>query len=167
MDNYRQMYDLLKGIKPSKITIAQGIIKAVDGLTCSVEIGGITVSDVRLRASESNNPNQILVIPKIGSAVLMCSLSGDLQQLAIIQIDEIEKIEINGGKLGGLINIEELTTKLNNIEKDINNLKSVIQNWIPVAEDGGASLKTAASSWAARQIELSSKSDYEDENIKH
>lgn len=167
MDNYRQMYDLLKSVKPSKTAIVQGIVKEVDGLTCSVEIGGITVSDVRLRASESNNSRQILITPKIGSAVLMCSLSGDLQQLAIIQVDEIDKIEINGGKLGGLINIEVLTTKLNNIEKDINNLKSVIQNWIPIAEDGGASLKTAASSWVAQRIELSSKTDYEDENIKH
>lgn len=53
----------------------------------------------------------MLVTPKVGSAVTIGSLSGDLRELVVLQVDHIETIVINGGKLGGLINIGQLTKK--------------------------------------------------------
>lgn len=74
----------------------------------------------------------------------------------------------NGGDLGGLINIADLTDRLNTIEKDINNLKKVFAtSWSPVAQDGGAALKTAAASWSGTQLTLTKRGDYEDEAVKH
>lgn len=73
----------------------------------------------------------------------------------------------NGGDLGGLINIADLTSHLNTIEKDINNLKTVFANWVPAPQDGGAALKGAATSWASAQLTLSQRGDYEDEKVKH
>lgn len=95
------------------ITIYQGIVKAVNGNLCDVQIGNILIPDVRLRASEMDDDGQMLVTPKIGSAVTVGSLSGDLTQLVVLQVDHIETVIINGGKLGGLINIVELTNKIN------------------------------------------------------
>lgn len=73
----------------------------------------------------------------------------------------------NGGKLGGLINVADLTSHLNTIEKDINNLKTVFSSWLPAPQDGGAALKGAVSSWAGQQLTLSKRGDYEDDKVKH
>ena len=61
----------------------------------------------------------------------------------------------------------DLTDRLNTIEKDINNLKSVMSSWVPVSQDGGAALKSAVTSWAGKQLTLSQRGDYEDEAVKH
>ena len=73
----------------------------------------------------------------------------------------------NGGKLGGLINVADLTSHLNTIEKDINKLKTVFSSWVPAPQDGGAALKGSVSLWASKQLTLSKRGDYEDETVKH
>ena len=167
MNEYSKLKDYLSGIGGNGIAITQGIVKSVSGKLCEVEIGNIVIPDVRLRASELDDDGEMLVIPKEGSAVIVGSLNGDLSQLVVLQVDHIDSIVINGGELGGLINIEQLTEKLNAIEDDINSLKAAITDWLPVAQDGGAALKTAVSTWAGQQLTRSEKSDYEDEKIKH
>lgn len=167
MNEYSKLKDYLSGIGGNGIAITQGIVKSVSGNLCEVEIGNIVIPDVRLRASELDDDGEMLVTPKVGSAVTVGSLNGDLSQLVVLQVDHIDSIVINGGELGGLINIEQLTEKLNAIEDDINSLKAAITDWLPVAQDGGAALKTAVSTWAGQQLTRSEKSDYEDETIKH
>ena len=122
---------------------------------------------MRLRASELDDDRQMLVTPKVGSAVTVGSLSGDLSQLVVLQVDHIETIVINGGNLGGLINIEQLTSNLNAIEDDINNLKNVMTSWTPAPQDGGAALKSAITAWAGQPLTKSERGDYEDETVKH
>ena len=112
MNEYSKLKDYLDGIGSKGIAITQGIVKSVSGNLCEVEIGNIVVPDVRLRASELDDDGEMLVTPKVGSAVTVGSLSGDLSQLVVFQVDHIETIVINGGKLGGLINIEQLTEKI-------------------------------------------------------
>lgn len=73
----------------------------------------------------------------------------------------------NGGDLGGLINIADLTDHLNTIEKDINDLKKVFSTWVVAAQDGGAALKSSVASWAGTQLTLTKRSDYEDKTVKH
>lgn len=168
MNEYSKLKDLLKGVGGGRdITIYQGIVNSVDGCLCEVQIGGIAIPDVRLRASEVDDDGQMLVTPKVGSAVTVGSLSGDLNQLVVLQVDHIETIVINGGNLGGLINIEQLTEKLNAIEDDINSLKTAMNGWVPVSQDGGAALKTAITTWAGQTLTKSVKGDYEDEKVKH
>lgn len=78
-----------------------------------------------------------------------------------------EGIVFNGGKLGGIIKIDELTTNLNRIEQDINSLKQTLSTWVPIPSDGGAALKAAVTSWAGKTLQQSKRSDYEDKLIKH
>lgn len=169
MDKYRELGESLRNIGSGgrTITIYQGIVNSVDGNLCEVQIGNIAIPDVRLRASEADDDGEMLITPKVGTAVTIGSLSGDLSQLVVLQVDHIETIAINGGKLGGLINIEQLTEKLNTIEDDINSLKNVMSTWTPVAQDGGAALKTSVSTWAGQTLTKSQRGDYEDETIKH
>lgn len=122
MNEYSKLQEYLRTLTGGReITIYQGIVKAVNGNLCDVQIGNIVIPDVRLRASEMDDDGQMLVTPKIGSAVTVGSLSGDLTQLVVLQVDHIETIIINGGKLGGLINIEQLTDKINAFVRAFNN----------------------------------------------
>jgi len=155
MDQYKELATLIKQASSggSRVTILQGIVKEVSGITCTVEIGSLTVSDVRLRASEKQEETQILITPAIGSAVILASLSGDMTNLVVVAVDVAESITINGGKLGGLINIEALTAKLNE-------LVQVFNSHTHTAPNGPPTPPTTSASQLQRK-------DYEDEKIKH
>ena len=160
MNEHSQLKDYLKQIGgAAKIAVYQGIVKSVDGQLCDVEIGNITIPDVRLKASELDDDGLMLVTPKVGSAVTVGSLSGDLSQLVVLQVDHIETIVINGGKLGGLINISQLTDKINDLVDTFNSHK----HDVTVSHPGGTFTtikpKTVASSFK--------QDDYEDKTIKH
>ena len=75
-------------------------------------------------------------------------------------------IVFNGGDLGGLVKVEELTKQINAIEKDINTLKNIFTGWVTVSQDGGAALKTAATTWAGQTLTLTKRGDYENEKVK-
>lgn len=155
MDQYKELATLIKQASSNggRVTILQGIVKEVSGITCTVEIGSLTVSDVRLRASEKQEETQILITPAIGSAVILASLSGDMTNLVVVAVDVAESITINGGKLGGLINIEALTAKLNE-------LVQVFNSHTHTAPNGPTTPPTTT----ANQLQ---RKDYEDEKIKH
>ena len=75
-------------------------------------------------------------------------------------------IIMNGGELGGLVKVEDVTTRLNIIEKDINALKKALTGWTPVPQDGGSALKAGVNSWAGKSLQLSKRGDYENEKVK-
>lgn len=102
-------------------------VKAVDDDTCSVELDGLTLTDVRLRAVVNGENSKILVTPETGSYVLVADLAGDLSQLVVVGYSEVKKIEVdtdkiifNGGENKGLIQIEKLTQKLNELVDKFN-----------------------------------------------
>ena len=45
-----------------------------------------------------------------------------------------DDIIFNGGKLNGLVKIDDLTKRLNKIENEINKLKGIMAGWVPVAQ---------------------------------
>lgn len=76
-------------------------------------------------------------------------------------------VTFNGGKLGGLVRVEDLTKRLNIIENDINSLKTVVAGWVPVSQDGGAALKKDITTWALEQLTPTTRNDYENKKVKH
>ena len=141
MDGYRELRERLRGLQTGDTAIWQGIVEAIDGLTCSVKVGALTV------------------VPKVGTAVTLGSLSGDLSELVVIAVDHAERIEasgtvtINGGELGGLVNIEALTGKLNELVKTFNG-----------HTHQGVHGPTGKPLTEAKEF---SRVDYEDEFVKH
>lgn len=123
-----------------------------------------------------------LLLPKVGSYVIVGLVDGQ-DTGAVLLTDTLDALELkigdktlhftsegivfNGGDLGGLIKVEELTTKLNTIEQDINSLKQAFSTWVPIPSDGGAALKASITSWAGKQLQKSKRGDYEDHNVKH
>ena len=154
MDQYKELRERLRGVAPQhEMSVLQGIVKSVSGCTCEVEIGSLIVPDVRLRASETDDNGEMLIVPKVGTAVIVRSLSGDYANLVVLSVDHVESITINGGKLGGLVNIEDLTKKINELIKVVNN-----------HTHQGTHGPTGPPLTKAQEFK---KTDYEDVTIKH
>lgn len=153
-----------------------GEVKSVDGDSCTVAVGQLELTDVRLTAASDGEEGKLLLTPKEGSKVLVADLgSGTMRDLAVVGYTQVDKIEascsqitLNGGGNGGLVKIEKLTERLNKIEQDINNLKTVFSTtWTVSPQDGGAALRTAASTWAGALLQETQVSDMEDTKVKH
>ena len=178
MDRSKEIKEVIKSIAgvPGMMFV-MGKVESVGDETCSVKIADrLVINDVRLNASADGNADNILIKPKVGSMVMMADLSrGELRSLVVISFSALDsmtvrfdgEVVINGGENEGLVKVKELTDKLNAIENDINNLKSIFSSWVPVVYDGGASLRTAAASWAAQTLATTSQKDIENPEIKH
>lgn len=153
------------GEKP--VTIL-GTIAAVDenSKTCNIDDDGFMMYGIRLQ-SVTNAAAGILKVPKIGAQALAVKIE-DGDGFMLLDCAEYDKIIFNGGTNGGLINIESLVNKINAIENDLNSLKTVFKtSWTPVAQDGGAALKTAAATWASQTITQTQTEDIEDTTVTH
>jgi hypothetical protein len=177
MDTYAEIARAIKAIIGGNggTALFTAEVKSVEGETCTVLVGELEVPDVLLTPADEGADGKLLITPKEGSQVTVADLSGgELRHLAVVHWGEVEKIsltadsiELNGGDNGGLVKIEALTDKINNIEKDINKLKQAFTTWVPVPQDGGASLKGGVASWAAQQLVQTQVSDLEDDKITH
>lgn len=168
MDNNKRLADNIRQLLGGqRITIYQGIVKSVEGITCTVSFGALDVDGVRLRASLSENGSNLLVKPKTGTAVVVGSLSGDLSQLAVLVVDEAEsitvngEITINGGKLGGLINIEALTEKINAVIDTFNSHTHLVNT------TGSATAQSGTAQAVTSKAAKLNKQDYEDKKVTH
>ena len=112
-------------------------VKSVQGdTTCTVDLDGLTVSDVRLRAVVNGETSKILVTPKTGSHVLVADLSGDLSQLAVVGYSEVEKIEVdandeivfNGGENKGLVKVESMVDWMQKVYNDLQTLVGLLSS---------------------------------------
>lgn len=116
----------------------------------------------------------MILYPITGSLCLIGIVEGMETNGFLISATEVEKIEItasteiilNGGTLGGLVKVQELTDRLNLIEKDINSLKQKLSGWTPAPNDGGAALKTALSSYFPKSLQETQVADIENEKVK-
>lgn len=155
---YRELRERLKGVSPTSITYTSGTVVRVEGTVATVQIGD-SQWEAQLRATEVDNDGQMLVVPKVGSAVVLACLSGDYRQMVVIAVDEAERIEIsgdvviNGGKNGGMVNITDLTKILNNMITSYNAHTHAV---------AGAVTKPVE-----KVVQSVKNSDYEDKQVKH
>jgi|WetSurMetagenome_2_1015567.scaffolds.fasta_scaffold01806_19 hypothetical protein len=157
-------------------------VKAVDqdNALISVYLGDLVIEDVRLR-SIVDGDNGLYIVPEVGSMVLLIRVGGsdDLMAVGFSKYEKVmvkgesvslevnqDNIIFNGNALGSFMaDINKLVGKINALEDDLNNLKTVFTDWAPVAYDGGAALKTASASWASQSIVSTSVDDIKDEKI--
>lgn len=118
---------------------------------------GVVLSTEKIKQAEVVIGDTSAVMDADGCRIKTANMSADINADDII---------FNGGKLNGLVKIDDLTKRLNKIENEINKLKGIMAGWVPVAQDGGAALKTAVADWSADTLLLTKRSDYENEKIK-
>jgi phage gp45-like len=155
---YRELIERLKGVSPTSITYTSGTVVRVEGTVATVQIGD-SQWEAQLRATEVDNDGQMLVVPKVGSAVVLACLSGDYRQMVVIAVDEAERIEIsgevviNGGKNGGMVNITDLTQILNNMITSYNTHTHAVAGTLAKSVE--------------KVVQSVKNSDYEDKQVKH
>jgi hypothetical protein len=129
---------------------------------CAPINGDANFLDVRLNA---NYKKGFTLIPKKKSIVIISQLSDATAYVSMVS--EVDEIFLAGDANGGLVKVQDLVSKLNTIETDINTLKTVFSSWAPVANDGGAALKTAAATWYAHQLVPTNITDLENTHVQH
>lgn len=168
MSKERECAEYLRAIvgkEPFQTCVA--IVKSVDGATCTVErvFDGMEITDVRLNCSSTENSG-IVITPKQDSHVLITSIDGrywfvsQFSSIDGITIDSESPIVINGGSNHGLIQIDKLTQKLNELVNAFNNhTHQVSTTGSAAAQSGTTGIPSQAATF--------DKSDYEDTNVTH
>ena len=120
---------------------------------------GVVLLTEKIESAEVAIGDTSAVISADGVRINVGDISANLSKSAVT---------LNGGDFGGLVKVEDLTKRLNLIENDINELKNIFATgWVPVAQDGGAALKTAVSDWCGSILTPSKRNDYENTKVKH
>lgn len=112
--------------------------------------------DARLEMEAGNG---IMVVPKEGSDVVVVWVNEVLP--VVVNASEVEEVVIRGGGNGGLINIQALVDKLNELTDAFNShTHTVTTTGTASAQNGTA----AATTGTAQRIEAA---EIEDEKIRH
>lgn len=112
MDKYRRIAELMKGFQQSGQVFFPATVESVEGTTCTVKVDSLSISDVRLKATTTKTENQVLLIPAVGSDVLIGSFSGDFNNLFVLAADVINLIEITCNGQNVMQNISDLVGAL-------------------------------------------------------
>jgi len=164
--------------KENELYSKQGSVKSVDlsERTCVVTPtdGGSDILDVYLEADSGDPANKgFFVVPAIGSLVIVTFTSKEESFIsAWTEIEQViaksEEWVFNDGKNGGLTKLQELTSRINELENLFTQLKTDFNGWVPSQNDGGAALKTKLSTgYLTKTIPNSQISDFENELVKH
>lgn len=172
-----------------------GTVKSVDekARTCEVQIGGIVYEDVLLYAVVNDDLPGRVLIPKRDSTVIVARIAAS-NRLYVTMFSEVEKviftvadkvtmtcdgekieatapkIVLNGGDLGGLINIKPITDKINElIEAHNTHTHSIPSGQVAVtgsatAQNNPAPVEVPAPTTKHGKVK---REDYEDTKVTH
>lgn len=155
MSKYAEIKRLLKEIVGTASNLPiMGEIVSVEGDSCTVKVGdSLEVPDVRLKASIDGSSNCLLLTPKKGTLVRMISLTGNLDDLAIIHIDEIETISYSQNGLEVLIDSTDKKVMIKNnqvslvdVFSDLKTLLSTFKVIVPIPGGTAPSISVEPSS---------------------
>lgn len=86
----------------------------------------VTLPDVTLLSIEGNPKNKMVVYPVKGSIVTIEFMGKTDEAATVIKVNEVESVLIGGDQFGGLVKVEALVGKINDLEDKVN---SVIEKW--------------------------------------
>lgn len=161
---------LLRLLRENQNGAMLGKVESVEEekVNCTVSLVNtpeIVLENVRLRATDDERDEGFVIFPRVGSYVLIGkTLFFDAYYVAMFS--EIENIIINGGKLGGMVKVNDLVKKMNDIEQALNQLKQLITSWTPAPGDGGGALKLLISTWASQSLTPTQVKDLENPSVK-
>lgn len=114
------------GIKPN-LPITATVV-SVENDTCTVKLlSELVLSDIRLKATISEDEDSFLVVPKIGSEVIVMSQTGALSSLMVIKVDAVESIHYKKGDFEFVV---DGTTGKVTLKKEGANFGTLISNLI-------------------------------------
>ena len=160
------------GKEPFQTYVAK--VVSVEGAKCTVlrVFDDMEIKEVRLNCSTTENEG-VVIVPKKDSHVLITSIDGlywfvsQYSAIDKITVDAESKIIFNGGENKGLIQIEKLTQKLNELVDKFNQHTHTGTFSGAIGEIPVSGTIEATSIPTPITEPFFVKSDYEDENITH
>lgn len=114
------------GVNPNLPITAE--VVSVQDKTCSVKlVSELVLTDVRLGATISDDQDSLLIVPKIGSEVVLISQTGKLSGLMVIKVDAVERIEFKKSDFEFIV---DGTTKKVTLKNSGANLGSLMNDLI-------------------------------------
>jgi len=84
------------GVNPNLAITAE--VVSIQNNTCTVKlVSDLVLTDVRLCATVNESQDSFVVVPKIGSEVVLMSQTGTLSGLMVIKVDAVESIIYKNG----------------------------------------------------------------------
>ena len=105
------------GITPNLAITAT--VVSIENDTCTVKLlSELILSDVRLKATISDDQDSFLIIPKVESEVILISQTGTLSSLMVIKVDAVESIRYKKGEFEFVV--DGTTGKVTLKKSDVN-----------------------------------------------
>lgn len=147
------------------LSIRKGIVSAVseDKKFCTVEFsdGGVGIDDVSINSDDQTNGMK--AIPSIGAVVIVAMI--DKEDGYLLAVSEASEIILFDGENTVPVSAK-VTSQLNKIESDLNNLKTAFASWVVAPSDGGAALKALTATWSGSSLTETTDSNIENEKFK-
>jgi hypothetical protein len=179
--------ELICKIVESKIieqSVYAVVVKINDNQTIDCEdlVNQTIYKEIQLTATETKD-SFLLITPKVGSTVIISFLNNDKKDGYVSSFSDLDKIELiiahsqltinkdgivmNGGDLGGLVIIDKLVNKINDLEQKYNDLlNSCKTQSVVLAPTGTFPMAT----FFASNLPIMPKTsvqDLENEKVKH
>ncbi len=177
-DRLRRAIRALAGDENAELYSIVAKVVSVDTAEKTCEVapidGTANISDVRLAPDGAVEPG-ILPVPAVDSVVIVDMINDSDGYVAmysavdslIIRTTSGNILQLQDGSLGGIPIVSNLTSRLNAIEQDINQLKSIFSAWTPAPNDGGAALKAALGGYPGSSLDETEDSDIENDKVTH
>jgi hypothetical protein len=130
----------LKQMIGSTIQVEPAVVLSVDEtkLTCRVRLLDDTeIPDVRLKAAIDELTQGMYQVPEVNSSVLVGKIGNNTKTRFVIMFSKVVKVVFYGGDNGGLLRWPACKTN-----EVLQAIVDSLKNFLPVAGDGGAALKT-------------------------
>lgn len=142
--------------------------------TCEAElVSGGKVYEIRLQ-SVIGNSNGFVQIPAVNSKILITFLNKSTgfvslcSEVSKILIDT-DLVQFNQGTLDGMVKINDLVSRINDLENLFTTLQTNIGSWIVAPNDGGLAFKTVLTTpptgFATKTVPSTIKADFENTKI--
>jgi len=161
---------IFKDLFPQQIILIAKVISVdKDNALCDLVLvnSELELKEVRLRSVADQSALGLIAYPAINSKVLVGFVNNNIEEAFVVKPSDVSELRLRGEAYGGLIIISNLVDQINVLEQSINDLKQILASWVPVAQDGGAALKTASTAWAGESLTKTKISDIENDKVKH
>ena len=142
-------------------------IVSVDDATALCEVSFFddepNLTDVKIQQVQQTAG--LYIKPQVNSIVIITFTGPNNAFISITS--EVDEIIFRGGFNDGMVKVNDLVTKLNNLESEVNKITNLLKTWVVVPSDGGLALKTAATALFLSPLTPTVKANLENPLFKH
>lgn len=120
-------------------------IVSIQGTTCTIKLlDELQLSDVRLTATISESEDGLLIVPKVGSEVIVMSQTGTLSSLMVLKVNEVDAVKYKNADFEVMLDpvTKKVTVKNGKVNLGllVNNLIDAIGAAVIITPNGPGSI---------------------------